>query len=54
MRILILVPDFRTHGGVVNYYRTLPLADEPNIDYLFINRHGTRSIVSKSFFAFFI
>lgn len=54
MRILILVPDFRTRGGVVNYYRTLRLSDEPNIDYLFVNRHGTRSIVSKSFFALFI
>ena len=54
MRILILVPDFRTRGGVVNYYRTLRLADEPNIQYLFINRHGTRSIISKSFFALFI
>jgi glycosyltransferase involved in cell wall biosynthesis len=54
MRILILVPDFRTRGGVVNYYKTLRLADEPNIDYLFINRHGTRSLVSKIFFALFI
>lgn len=54
MRILILVPDFRTRGGVVNYYRTLRLSDEPNIDYLFINRHGTRSIISKGFFALFI
>jgi glycosyltransferase involved in cell wall biosynthesis len=54
MRILILVPDFRTRGGVVNYYRTLQLSDEPNIDYLFINRHGTASIISKSFFALFI
>ena len=54
MRILILVPDFRTRGGVVNYYRTLRLSDEPNIEYLFINRHGTRSIVSKTFFALFI
>ena len=54
MRILILVPDFRTRGGVVNYYRTLRLSDEPNIDYLFINRHGTKSIISKSFFALFI
>jgi glycosyltransferase involved in cell wall biosynthesis len=54
MRILILVPDFRTRGGVVNYYRTLRLSDEPNIDYLFINRHGTKSIVSKTFFAVFI
>jgi glycosyltransferase involved in cell wall biosynthesis len=54
MRILILVPDFRTRGGVVNYYRALRLSDQPNIEYLFINRHGTTSIISKGFFALFI
>jgi glycosyltransferase involved in cell wall biosynthesis len=54
MRILVLVPDFRTGGGVVNYYRTLRLSDESNIKYLFVNRHGTRSIISKCFFAVFI
>jgi glycosyltransferase involved in cell wall biosynthesis len=54
MRILVLIPDLRTGGGVVNYYRTLRLADEPNIDYFFVNRRGTRSILTKSFWAFLI
>ena len=50
MRVLVLTPDFRDGGGVVNYYKTLRLNDDPNIDYFFVNRHATSSIFTKAFF----
>lgn len=46
MKILVLTPDLRDKGGVGNYYKCLKLDDEPNIDYFFVNRSDTPSIMS--------
>jgi len=48
MKILVLTSDLREKGGVGNYYKCLKLDEEPNIDYFFVNRAETTSIMNPS------
>ena len=52
--MLVCTPDLRQAGGVTNYYRTLHLDDIEGVEYFAINRDGTRSIVSKAWYALLI
>ena len=51
MRITVLTPDLALDGGVTNYYRTLSLDDEANIDYFYVNKPHTKSLLSKAIYA---
>jgi glycosyltransferase involved in cell wall biosynthesis len=42
-RILILTPDLRGHGGVVNYFNTLRLHELGDVDYFYVNTAGRQS-----------
>ena len=48
MKVLLLTSDLKEKGGVGNYYRCLNLDKEPNIDYFFVNRSDTSSIMSPN------
>ena len=48
MRITVLTPDLILDGGVTNYYRTIQLDTEENIDYFFVNKPHTKSQLSKA------
>lgn len=51
MRITVLIPDLALDGGVTNYFRTLNLDAESNIDYFYVNKPYTKSRLSKAFHA---
>lgn len=48
MKILVLTSDIKEKGGVGNYYRCLDLSAKPNIDYFFVNRINTSSIMTPT------
>lgn len=48
MKVLLLTSDLQEKGGVGNYYRCLSLDKEPDIDYFFVNRIDTSSIMSPN------
>lgn len=54
MRILVLTPDLAQGGGVTNYYNALRLNEQNGIEYFFVNKCNTKSIVSKIYSAIFI
>ena len=47
MKITVLTPDLALDGGVTNYYRTLRLDKENNIEYFFVNKPHTKSQFEK-------
>ena len=51
MHITVLTPDLALDGGVTNYFRTLSLDDEGNIEYFYVNKPHTKSLLSKAFHA---
>lgn len=48
MKVLLLTSDIKEKGGVGNYYRCLNLDKETDIDYFFVNRADTTSIMSPN------
>lgn len=48
MNVLLLTSDLKEKGGVGNYYRCLNLDTEPTIDYFFVNRIETSSIMAPN------
>jgi glycosyltransferase involved in cell wall biosynthesis len=49
MKILILVPDLSLPGGVANYYNTLQLEKNGNINYFFVNKSKSESSLGTIF-----
>jgi len=47
IRVTVLTPDLALDGGVTNYYKTIRLDTEENIDYFFVNKPHTKSQLSK-------
>lgn len=48
-KILILVPDLSLPGGVANYYNTLQLEKNTNINYFFVNKSKSQSSLGTAF-----
>ena len=48
-KILILVPDLTLPGGVANYYNTLQLEKNANINYFFVNKYKSQSSLGTVF-----
>src|SRR4029453_15506697 len=46
-KMLILLPDFRVHGGVANYYRVLDLPrHDPRAEYMVVNSASPESTLA--------
>lgn len=54
MRILVLTPYLSQSGGVANYYNTIELNEHPGIEYFFVNKQNTKSVLEKAYYAIFI